>query len=254
MAADPDLAERCAVVGRAVHGDGDLDGAVPVLRGLPAALPVRGALAAGLVDRMLGQDGRAGPGAWRHVGLLFEIADRNPPTDGRAADRGGDRRDGGPRRPPGRSAADRALYLAAGAVASFAPEAGREQVEAGLARVREALRLSGQDDPQRPFYLGNLALGLFRRNELGGPFAEVQEAAAALDEARVLAGGPSHPQWSAISEMLVDARRRLPGHTGSVESAVAGMRGYLWRVLVQPDLTAAKAAVRDAARDAVDRR
>ena len=405
MTPDADIADRCAAVARAVHGEGDLDAAVADLHLLPADLPVRGPLAAGLIARMLREDPTGGgPERLRHLDVLLEIADRNPPatpdwprqrsvartaammraiaegerTDPRAGlaeldaladdpatellkrtagmafrhaqavqngdetavrqmaadlaelrdqaksfpalkptldlmgpahdlmaahERGEDlgvalRRlqeatgqlppghhlrtvvadtakllvpalqtvDGPATAPsdeqlaallelagrPGLGPADRAFYLAGAGALAFAQETDLERVDAGIERLRAALRLATPENPQRAFYLSGLAIGLFRRNELGGRLADLREAAVVLEEARTLAGGPHHPQWSMINEMLSDARRRLPGTANPGRHAVEGLRGHAWKVLVQPDLTAAKAAVRDAAQDAVD--
>ena len=153
---------------------------------------------------------------------------------------------------PGLAPTDQAFYLAGAGMFAFGQGSEPGQVDAGIERLREALRLLPPEHPKRAFYLGGLALGLFRRNDLGGPFADIREAAVLLEEACALAGGPHHPQWSMLNEMLSDARRRLPGSTDPGRHALEGLRGYAWKALVQSDLTAAKAAVRDAARDAVD--
>ncbi|MBL7258023.1 CHAT domain-containing protein [Paractinoplanes lichenicola] len=396
-----EITERCAAISRAVRGDGDLDSAVADLLALPAHLPVRGPLAAGLIDRILSSGPAPDLDRLRHLDALLAVADRDPPAgpdwerrrsaaralalmvaaaEGRLGDPGAalaeldtlaegpagatmtdltrmvlryqqrvqhgdesavarltddftrlrdkfadvpalrptlgmldlahevmathDRGDdpaealarlreatgqlpadhpmrvsaensarmigplnrlkSGPAgetdlaalrelaAQPGLAVHDRALYLAATGMSTFQHETDPARVDAGIEQVREALLMTPPSDPQRPFYLGLLALGLMRREELGGPFDSVREAAQVLEEARALAGGPRHPQWSMLSEMLTSLRRRLPEADRPGLSALEGLRGYAWRALVQPNQAAAKAAVRDAARDAID--
>lgn len=148
--------------------------------------------------------------------------------------------------------ADRALYLSGIGSTAFARVRDPAEVDAGIERARDALRLTPAGHPRRPYHLGMMALGLFRRNELGGPLDDLREAAALLDEARELAGGPHHPQWSMINEMLSMARRRLPGVDRPWMAALEGLREYAWRALVQPNQAAVRVAVRDATKDAVD--
>ena len=79
--ADADITARCAAISRAVRGDGDLDEAVAELLALPAGLPVRGPLAAGLIDRILRSGTMPEPERLRHLDALLALADQNPPSD-----------------------------------------------------------------------------------------------------------------------------------------------------------------------------
>ena len=73
-----------------------------------------------------------------------------------------------------------------------------------------------------------------------------------LTEARGIAGGPHHPQWSWLNDMLSWVQRRLGHDPRPYRTALDGLRGHAYRVLVQSDLAAATVAARDAARDAAD--
>jgi len=155
---------------------------------------------------------------------------------------------------PGINRADRALlHGQAGITALWA---GREsdpgRLALGIGQLRSAVELTGPADQQRAFYLGMLATGLLRRHEVAGTAADLREAAGLLDEARAVAGGPHHPQWQMINEMLGQVRRLRGDRPDFHEAPVEGLRGTVWQVLVQPDLTSATAVVRRAGAEAIE--
>ena len=155
---------------------------------------------------------------------------------------------------PGIGAADRAvLHVQAGMAALWAGrETDLDRVAQGIDQLRAALALAGPENPQRAFYLTTLATGLLRRHELTSAEADLREAAGLLDEARTTAGGPHHPQWQQINEMLGQTRRLIGDRPDFHRAAVEGLRGTIWQVLVQPDLASATAAVRDASAEAIE--
>lgn len=427
VSAESEILERCGSIARAIDGHGDLDEAVADLRLLPAHLPIRGALAAGLVTAVIRSGPEVKPERIRHLRDLLEIADRDPPQrpewprhravalgytlvqgglDGEVADPGaalaewdavvaevgadpatavvfesiraalvtrlaltvgdeatlqrmpaiakdlGDRmrsvstrpeaetfaqalpevmsllstqrHDGdvagaldrlqtlverlppghhlrevvdqtavmlGPFRDmmgadpdrPGTRPTDEQLAVLAeaarqpdlrpaeravrhgmvgGAALRLGAETDPHRVELAIEHLREAVALSGPDEPNRVAHLFGLALALFRRGELTGAVKDVDEVASLLEEARSLAGGPGHHLWAGINEMLSGVRRRRggaavretgrPGATAPGGIALEALREYAWRVLAQSDLAAANLVVRDAARSAMD--
>ncbi len=155
---------------------------------------------------------------------------------------------------PGLSDPDRALYHAQVAAAALCggTETDLDRVELGVGHFRRALDRTAPDDPQRPLHLVGLAVGLLRQSELTSTTAGRREARTHLDEARALAGGPHHPQWQLINEMLGEIDRMLGDTPDYHRTAVDGLRGHVWQVLVQSDLAGASAAVRTAAADAVE--
>jgi hypothetical protein len=153
---------------------------------------------------------------------------------------------------PTLSDADRALYQAGLAVSALETETDPARMDPAVEDLRAAVALVGRDDPRLPFFLTGLALGLYRRSEVTQRAADLDEAAELLSRARDLAAGPQHPQWQMINEMLADIRARRGGTSDPHLLAVEGLRAYLWKVMIQTDLKRATAAVRDAARDAVD--
>jgi tetratricopeptide (TPR) repeat protein len=153
------------------------------------------------------------------------------------------------------SPADRAVRwaAAAGAVLGGGLETDPHRVDLAIEYFRAALDSSPLDDPQRPFHLQGLALGLFRRSELTNTVADLDEATTLLRAAREVAGGPHHPQWIFINDMLAKfSRRRGVGTDDPSATLLDGLRGHVWRVLLQSDLTAGNIAARSAATDAVD--
>ncbi|MDR7279118.1 hypothetical protein J2S41_005896 [Catenuloplanes atrovinosus] len=126
------------------------------------------------------------------------------------------------------------------------------KVEAGIEHLRMAVRLTPAGHSRRPFHLASIALGLYRGCELRNDPTGLEEARGLLEEARDLAGGPAHPQWSWINDMLSGIEQRLGGAQRSRRTALEGLRGHAYQVLLQTDLTSATSAAADAARDAAD--
>lgn len=155
---------------------------------------------------------------------------------------------------PGLGNADRALQHAQVAAAALrgSQETDLGRVDTGIAHLRRAVEVAGPRDPQRVFHLTGLALGLLRRGELVNATADLREAESLLEEARSAAGGPAHPMWQMVNEMLSDVRRSLGEGQDGHRLALEGMRGHVWRVLAERDLEGATVAVRRAATDAVD--
>lgn len=154
---------------------------------------------------------------------------------------------------PEASRADRAyaqLALAAADLRGW-DETDVDRIDSAIARFREALSAAPPGNPERPFRLQGLALGLWRRFEVTGKLDGLAEAEQALTEARELAGGPANPHWSLINEMLSYVQRRLGQRPDARKVALEGLRRHAWHVLLQTDTAAATTAARNAASDAV---
>lgn len=126
------------------------------------------------------------------------------------------------------------------------------KIEAAIVSLREALRLARPEDVRRPLHLSGLALAIFRRTEVTNSIAGLDEAVTLLTEARELAGGPHHPQWSWINDLLSGVQQRLGSSAPPHRTGLDAMRGHTFRVMLQSDLAAATVAAADAARSAVD--
>ncbi|GIE87328.1 CHAT domain-containing protein [Actinoplanes regularis] len=155
---------------------------------------------------------------------------------------------------PLRTDADRALDRAHAAMLLLdrGEETDLGKIETAIGHLREALALAGADDLRRPFHLAGLALALYRRTEVTNSTAGLDEALTLLAEARELAGGPDHPQWSWINDMLSGVQQRLGTATAPHHTSMDGMRGHAFRVMTQSDLAAATVAAADAAREGLD--
>ncbi len=154
----------------------------------------------------------------------------------------------------GAAAADRARsHLAlGGAELGVGKETDLAKIDAGIAHFREALALTGRSDPVHAFALQSLALALWRRTEITGTTAGLDEAVRVLQEARLLLGGAHHPQWSFLAELESNIQRRLGQLAESTQRAFDGQRGYSWQALLQPDTATTMLAIKNTAADALD--
>ncbi|RGC65777.1 CHAT domain protein [Micromonospora sp. MW-13] len=126
------------------------------------------------------------------------------------------------------------------------------RVEQGIEHLRTAVALADPDSPKRAGHLLGLAVALYHRGDLTSSTRDVEEADGLLEQARTLAGGPAHPMWAAINEMLSYTRRRRGAVPDPHKAALEGLQEHAWKVLLQSDLPAANLAARRAARDAVE--
>ncbi|MFI5707059.1 CHAT domain-containing protein [Kribbella sp. NPDC051620] len=154
---------------------------------------------------------------------------------------------------PGATDLERAMRLAATGGAAL--NEGREQnlgrINEGIADLREAVKLSG-DHPEGVFHRAGLALAVYRRSEVTGSLADVDEAITVLERARELARGPAHPHWSIVNDMLSQFRQRRGKPSSSSLAVLDSLRGHAWQVLLQPDAGVARATALRAAQDAVE--
>ena len=144
------------------------------------------------------------------------------------------------------------LHLAAGALAvrvSYS-DYDADLVRAGIGHYRVAVDATGPTHPQRAIRLVGLALAVLRHNELTNDLADIHAAVDVLEQAREAAGGPGNPSWPMINELLSNVRQRL-GADAPHETALDGLRGVAWKVLLQDDPAAARAAALDGADSAV---
>ena len=151
------------------------------------------------------------------------------------------------------SAAELAVHQAAAGVLALnlGEETDPDRIDDGLAKLRLAVEHAGPDNPQRVMALYPLAVGLLQRFEQTNAVAEMEEAAALLQEAVELAGGPHHPMWTQAQDLLSRVLARL-GRPEPRKGGLDGLRGHTYNVLLQSDLAAANKAAQDAAGAAVE--
>lgn len=154
---------------------------------------------------------------------------------------------------PGAPPHDRALtHLAlGGAYLRGGRETDLARIDLGIGHHRQALALLPPEHPQHAFCRQSVALGLFRRSEVAANTDGLDEAEELLRGARDQLGGPQHPHWAMVNEMLGAIRERS-GHAGEVgETGLLAQRSYAWRALLESDAAGAKIAIRDAAEGAI---
>ncbi|MEH0932245.1 CHAT domain-containing protein [Micromonospora sp. CPCC 205558] len=154
---------------------------------------------------------------------------------------------------PDLSPGDRAMRYAGigGAMLRLGEESDPVRVGQAVAHFRTAVDLAPPDDPRLTSHLVGLALGLTTQGDVTGSVADAVEADGVLERAKRLAGGPAHPMWSVINELLSQVQRRHAGVADPHIVALEGLREHVWRVLLQTDLRAANSAARRAAQEAV---
>ncbi|MEV6635071.1 CHAT domain-containing protein [Actinoplanes sp. NPDC051470] len=233
-----DSAELMAAVQRGEEVGDRLDRLLELSRALPPGHQLRGVLegageSLGLMNRIRAGAGEgAGDGERatdEELATLIELTGR-----------------------PGLSTADRALAhtQVSGAALGLGEETDPDRVDLAVEHLRQAVEVTGGGDPKLVFHLIGLALGLLRRGELTNARRDLVEAGSVLQRAKELAQGPRHPHWAMINGMLTTVGQLLGDEPGFHQDGLAGLRAYVWKVLVQPDLADASVAVRSAAEDA----
>ncbi|MBG0567814.1 CHAT domain-containing protein [Actinoplanes aureus] len=105
-------------------------------------------------------------------------------------------------------------------------------IDRGVAELRAAIKAGSPDDSMALLRTTGLAIGLMRRHETGGAIADLHEARQLLDSARHSAGGPEHPQYSLISEMLQAVEGRLDAaNRAGIRSAKEGLSRHISALL-----------------------
>ena len=153
---------------------------------------------------------------------------------------------------PGMSAERAAFYLAAWSGTAVMRASDVDRIDAIIADLRNGRTPPGDKDPGQIVQLSSLALAWLRRSEIGGSLHDISRATTLLEQARELAGGPAHPQWAFVNELLALTLRRGGDRERARRVALEGLRGYAWEVLLQPEPTSARAVARSASEMATE--
>ncbi len=129
-------------------------------------------------------------------------------------------------------------------------ETDPDRIEEAVVRLREAAELSRADARVHPFCLQSLGLALYRRCEVTGRTAGLDEAAEVLEQSLAGLGGPHHPQWSFANAILSMVRHRQGDLGRARESRRHSQRGFAWRVLLESDVAGARLSIKNAAYEA----
>ncbi|GAA1775242.1 CHAT domain-containing protein [Luedemannella helvata] len=155
---------------------------------------------------------------------------------------------------PGATAADRAFAHVN--VTMCALNAGTEtdvaRVDLGIHHGRQAVASCSDDDTRRSFYLSTLALALMQRADITATVDGLDEAVDLLRQAKDSMGGPHHPHWTYVNDMLRGGLERLGRDQDAQESTRDALRGFAVRALLESDAVGLPTAVREAADTAVD--
>ncbi|HZN73133.1 MAG TPA: CHAT domain-containing protein [Micromonosporaceae bacterium] len=133
----------------------------------------------------------------------------------------------------------------------MAEESDLQRIDEGITRLRKTLAGNPPGEPYRAWALFSLALVIFRRTEVTADTAGLDEAIVLLEECRGLLGSPTHPLWGIANDTLASIYDRA-GYAAGRDPAASAQRGYAWRVLLERHPAGARAAIRDAADDAVN--
>ncbi|TCO59476.1 hypothetical protein [Actinocrispum wychmicini] len=85
-------------------------------------------------------------------------------------------------------------------------------IEAAIRHFEQVPRLVEPTDPRRVLSLNSLAAAIIEHVEITADVELLDKAVAALEEAREIAGGPTHPSWAIINSLR--SSRSSPGSDG----------------------------------------
>ena len=152
---------------------------------------------------------------------------------------------------PGLAPAEKITHRFNVAMALFSQDEP-ESVDRAMASVQQVLADTSPDDPRFPTYLFGAGGVAIRRFEQGRQHQDLRNGIRWLEDCRARSGSTTHHLWTMAAMPLayayrLDGRKAL-GRT----TALNGLRGSLWDVLLQGDLDAMHAAAQSAADTALD--
>jgi hypothetical protein len=152
---------------------------------------------------------------------------------------------------PGLSPAERVTYRFNHAMALLSQDTP-EAVDRAAASMRQALAQVPPDDPRLPTYLFGTGTAILTRFEQRRAPQDLREGIRMLEECLERAGTAAHYLWT-MSTMPLAHAYRLSGCMALARStALNGLRGLLWDVLLQQDVAAMHSAAQFAADSALD--
>ncbi|MYR44911.1 hypothetical protein GTW67_23460, partial [Streptomyces sp. SID5910] len=151
---------------------------------------------------------------------------------------------------PGLSGVDRAFQLSQLALAELSLDTP-ESVRDAIGHLTEALDCSPAHDPRRTYYRLQAGTAYLRQFERGDRRA-LRTATALLEEARDAAASTAHTMWTNIAMPLAYAYRLADRRDLSRSTALRGLRGHAWRVLLESTPDEVQATARNATEDALE--
>ncbi|MGW2888510.1 CHAT domain-containing protein [Streptomyces griseoruber] len=152
---------------------------------------------------------------------------------------------------PGLSDTERALRLTQLALAELAADTP-QSVDDAVAHMTEVLTLASEHDPRRPSYLLHAGTAHLRRVEMSGGRRGLRTATELLEQALRSAASTTHGLWTTIAMPLAHAYRLAGRRELGRATALRGLRGHAWNVLLESSPDEMQATARYAADDALD--
>ncbi|MGA5446163.1 CHAT domain-containing protein [Streptomyces umbrinus] len=152
---------------------------------------------------------------------------------------------------PGIADNERALRLSQLGTAELATDT-RESVDSAVKHLTQALSVATEHDPRRTYYLMFAGVAHLRRVEMTGDRRDLRTGTELLEQAWRQAESSTHALWTTTAMPLAHAYRLAGRNELGRSTALSGLRGHAWSVLLQSTPDEMQATARDAAGDALD--
>ncbi|MFF7971571.1 CHAT domain-containing protein [Streptomyces sp. NPDC007905] len=152
---------------------------------------------------------------------------------------------------PGLPDTERALRLSQLATAELAADTP-QRVDNAVRHLTEVLSITSEHDPRRPHYLLTAGSAHLRRVETSGSPHDLRTGTELLEKAQKLAESTTHGLWTTIAMPLAHAYRLSGRRELCRSTALRGLRGHAWSVLLESSPDEMQAVARHAADDALD--
>ncbi|MEV7891235.1 caspase, EACC1-associated type [Streptomyces sp. NPDC002817] len=152
---------------------------------------------------------------------------------------------------PGIADNERALRLSQLGAAELATDTP-QSVDSAVKHLTEALSVATEHDPRRTYYLMFAGVAHLRRVEMTGDRRDLRTGTDLLEQAWRQAESSTHALWTTTAMPLAHAYRLAGRNELGRSTALSGLRGHAWSVLLQSTPDEMQATARDAAGDALD--
>ncbi|WP_051735598.1 CHAT domain-containing protein [Streptomyces sp. NRRL B-3229] len=146
---------------------------------------------------------------------------------------------------------ERALRLSQLALAELATDTP-QSVDSAVRHLTDTLSVASEHDPRRTYYLMFAGVAHLRKVEMTGDRNHLRAATELLEQAWRQAGSSTHALWTTTAMPLAHAYRLAGRNDLGRSTALSGLRGHAWSVLLQSTPDEMQATARDAAGDALD--
>ncbi|RRR85689.1 CHAT domain-containing protein [Streptomyces sp. RP5T] len=146
---------------------------------------------------------------------------------------------------------ERALRLSQLALAELATDTP-QSVDSAVRHITDTLSIASEHDPQRTYYLMFAGVAHLRKVEMTGDRSHLRTATELLEQAWRRAESSTHALWTTTAMPLAHAYRLAGRNDLGRSTALSGLRGHAWSVLLQSTPDDMQATARDAEHDALD--